>query len=110
MVVCKEGSSIGHSATLHLVSKDEGKLHSRIVRATNRIKISAAPSNESLAYPLALHLIQAYLEAKYHMYCQDMQGCPIYIVGDSQSALQSLKGISRDILLRYVLVYQLICV
>ena len=93
MVACKDRSSIGHSATLHLVSKDEGKVHCRIVRATNQIKISAAPSNEGLGYPLVLHLIQAYMEATYHMYCQDMQECPIYIVGDSQSALQSLKGI-----------------
>ena len=51
MVACKDGSSIGHSATLHLVSKGEGKVHCRIVRITNRIKISAAPSNESLGYP-----------------------------------------------------------
>ena len=28
MIACKDGSSIGHSATLHLVSKDKGKLHS----------------------------------------------------------------------------------
>ena len=66
------------------------------------MKISAAPCNESLGYPLVLHLIQAYIQSTYHMYCQDMQECPIYIVEDSQSALQSLKGSSKEILLRSV--------
>ena len=102
MVACKDGSSIGHSATLHLVSRNENEFHSRIVRANNRIKISAAPSNGSLGYPLVLHLVQAYMQATYHMYCKDLQELPIYVVGDSQSALQSLKGSSRDILLRSV--------
>ena len=73
MVACKDGSSIRHSATLHLVSKDGTKTHCRIIRANNTIKIAAAPCNESQAYVLVLHLILAQLQATYHMFDKGQQ-------------------------------------
>ena len=105
LIVCKDGSGIGHSATIHIVSED-GTGHSapfsRIVRANNRVKIASAPTNESQAYILGLYLVMVQLQATYHMYKDSVDTLPIYIVGDSQSALLALKGGSRDVHLRSV--------
>ena len=57
---------------------------------------------ESLAYPLSLSVIQAYLEATYQMWSGDQEAYPIYIIGDSQSALSALQGTSKEMLLRSV--------
>ena len=46
-ILSKDGSSFGMSCTLHVVSKntmDHTDFHSRIVRASNRAKISSAPT------------------------------------------------------------------
>ena len=105
LVVCKDGSGIGHSATIHIISED-GTGHSapfsRIVRANNRVKIASAPTNESQGYILALYLVMVQLQATYHMYKDSVDTLPLYIVGDSQSALLALKGGSRDVHLRSV--------
>ena len=42
------------------------------------------------------------LQATYHMYKDSVDTLPIYIVGDSQSALLALKGGSKDVHLRSV--------
>ena len=47
LILSKDGSSFGMSCTLHVVSRsrlDHTKFHSRIVRASNRAKITSAPS------------------------------------------------------------------
>ena len=57
IILSKDGSSYGMSCTLHVVSKsklDHTDFHSRIVRASNRAKISSAPTTGSLAYVLGL--------------------------------------------------------
>ena len=102
LVACKDGSAIEHSGTIHIVSQDGSKYFSRIIRANNRIKIASAPSNESQGYILILYLLLVQLQATYHMYEKDLSTLPIYIIGDSQSALLALKGNSRDIHLRSV--------
>ena len=75
IILSKDGSSYGMSCTLHVVSKsmlDQNNFHSRIVRASNRAKISSAPTTESLSYVLGLNIAAQWLECVYHMFCDDM--------------------------------------
>ena len=70
------------SCTLHVVSKsqlDPNSFHSRIVRASNRAKISSAPTTETLAYVLGLTMVAQWLECMYHLFSQDKDEFNIFI-------------------------------
>ena len=92
-VVTKDGSDVANRTTMYVVSQNkQGSLFCKLARSANRVKACSAPMSESLAYTLSLSVIQAYLEATYQMWSRDQEAYPIYIIGDSQSALLAPQG------------------
>ena len=104
-ILCKDGSCYGMACTLHLVSRNranKNEFYSRIVRASNKVKITSAPSSESLSYVLALNVALQYLKSVYQMFSHENDVYNLFVLGDSQAALQGLYTPPKSILLKSV--------
>ena len=81
------------SCTLHVLIRstlDLTKFHCRIVRASNKAKMTSAPSSECLSDVLGLNVVTQWLDAVYHMFCHEKDHFNLFVLGDSKSALQGL--------------------
>ena len=98
LVVSKDGSAIGFSCTIHLISSNQsGDTHSQIVKASNRLKHSSAPGNEAYDCNLAVETLDIYLEGIYHLIKPDTGKLPIFISGDSLTTILAFCGQSSDV-------------
>ena len=102
IIVTKDGSSAGFSATIHLASKHktEDKFSCKITRAISRVKIAAAATTELMAYPLAMGLLGSFLEATYFAWADYKEKYNVFVMGDAKSALFSLGTHPKSIIAR----------